>query len=83
VVVVMTELLQRSVEERPLLPQEWRDASEVGDYVVQLTPRRARAVVDALLADVMEIEDEEADDAEAFVIQLHAFPLPGRIGGAS
>ena len=84
VAVVMTELLQRSVEERPLLTKEWRDASQIGDWVIELTPQRAKAVVEALIAEIEEVEeDEEAEEAEAFVIQLHAFPLPGRIGGAS
>ncbi len=84
VVVVMTELLQRSVEERPILSQEWRQASRIGDWVIDLTPRRARAVVDALVADIEALpEDADADAAEAFVIQLHAFPLPGRMGRTS
>ena len=67
-----------------MLSQEWRQASEIGDWVIELTPQRARAVVDALIADIQDIEEEEGEqDAEAFVIQLHAFPLPGRIGGES
>src|SRR5688572_10796820 len=84
VVVVMTELLQRSVEERPLLSKEWRQASEFGDWVIELAPQRARSVVDALIADIEEVEEDEGhEEAEAFVIQLHAFPLPGRIGSGS
>ena len=38
VVVVMTQNLQRSVEELPLLPAEWRDATSYNDWVVRLTP---------------------------------------------
>ena len=38
VVVVTTERLQRSVEELPLLPEEWRDATTYSDWVVKLTP---------------------------------------------
>ena len=83
VAVVMTELLQRAVEERPLLSKPWRDASQIGDWVIELTPRRARAVVDALITEIQAVEEDEDDEAEAFVIQLHAFPLPGRIGGGS
>src|SRR5690349_15426854 len=40
VVVVMTELLQRAMEERPVLPDEWRRASTFSDWVVKLTPAR-------------------------------------------
>ena len=42
VVVVMTELLQRSVEELPLLPEEWRDATTYSDWVVHADARRRR-----------------------------------------
>jgi hypothetical protein len=48
--------------------------------VIELTPRRARAVVDALVADIEDMTEDTSDDAEAFVVQLHAFPLPGRAG---
>lgn len=80
VVVVMTELLQRSVEERPLISPQWRQASRIGDWVIELSPRRAKAVVDALVADIEDVAEDTGDDAEAFVVQLHAFPLPGRLG---
>lgn len=81
VVVVMTELLQRSVEERPLMSKEWREASTIGDWVIEVTPQRARAVVEALTADIRAVDEEEGEPgAEPFVIQLHAFPLPGRKG---
>ena len=43
VVVVMTERLQRSVEELPLLPEEWRDATTYSDWVVRLTPAQGAA----------------------------------------
>jgi DNA-binding transcriptional ArsR family regulator len=81
VVVVMTELLQRSVEELPLLTEEWRDATTYSDWVVSLTPRKARAVIGQLIASMQEI-DEEADDEDAvpFMLQLSAFPYPGKAG---
>jgi predicted ArsR family transcriptional regulator len=84
VVVVMTELLQRAIEERPLLPDAWRQSSTFSDWIVKLTPARAKALVDAISADLQGVDEEDQDPtAEDFVIQLHGFPLPGRIGGAS
>ena len=83
VVVVMTELVQRAVEEMPLLPPEWDQASTFSDWVVRLTPGRAKALVEALADLTEETEPDAADDtAEDFVIQLAAFPYPGRVGGA-
>jgi len=81
VVVVMTEMVQRAIEERPTLPDEWRQAAEFSDWIVKLTPSRARAVLDALEDEIHAVDDMEDAAAEDFVIQLHAFPLPGRIGG--
>ena len=84
VAVVMTELLQRAIEELPLVPKEWGDASTFSDWVIKLTPRRAHALVDALVATLEDTEPEEGeDDAEHFVVQLSAYPYPGRVGGAS
>jgi predicted ArsR family transcriptional regulator len=84
VVVVMTEWMQRAVEELPLMPAEWTEATTFSDWVVKLTPRRAKAVVEALATSLTDVEAEEGDeDAEDFVIQLSAFPFPGRVGGAS
>jgi DNA-binding transcriptional ArsR family regulator len=82
VVVVMTEGLQRSIEELPLLPEEWRDATTYSDWVVRLTPRRARAVIAQLMASMQEIDEEDDDDAAPFMLQLNAFPYPGKVGAA-
>jgi predicted ArsR family transcriptional regulator len=84
VVVVMTELMQRAVEELPLLPKEWDDASTFSDWVIKLTPHRAKALVEALATTLSEADTEEGEEgAEDFVIQLSSFPYPGRVGGAS
>jgi len=80
VVVVMTERLQRSVEELPVLPEEWRDATTYSDWVVQLTPRKARAVIEQLIEAMQEIDEEEDDEAAPYVLQLNAFPYPGKVG---
>jgi predicted ArsR family transcriptional regulator len=82
VAVVMTELLQRAIEELPMMPKEWTDAITFSDWVVKLTPRRAKALVEALATALSDEEPEEGEDsAEEFVIQLSAFPYPGRVGG--
>jgi predicted ArsR family transcriptional regulator len=84
VAVVMTELLQRAIEELPLVPHEWGEASTFSDWVVKLTPRRAKALVEALSTTLSEVDaDEDEATAQDFVIQLSAFPYPGRVGGAS
>ncbi|MCW2775136.1 MAG: Transcriptional regulator protein ArsR family [Nocardioides sp.] len=79
VVVVMTERLQRSVEELPMLPEEWRDATTYSDWVVKLTPRRARALIEQLMTSMKEIDEEEDDGAAPFVFQLNAYPYPGKV----
>ena len=79
VVVVTTERLQRSVEELPLLPEEWRDATTYSDWVVRLTPRRARAMIEQLVATMQEIDEEDDDEAAPFVFQLNAYPYPGKV----
>jgi len=82
VVVVSTQTLQRSVEELPLLPQEWSRATTYSDWVTRLTPARAKALVEKL-AEVLNSEPEEdGDDAVQYVVQLNGFPFPGRVGGA-
>jgi predicted ArsR family transcriptional regulator len=80
VAVVLTEPLQRAVEERGLLPVEWRDASTFSDWGVRLTPARAKALLQVLEAAIEDTE-EDVDDEEAadFVVQLVAFPRPGRV----
>lgn len=83
VAVVMGELMQRAIEELPLVPEEWARASTFSDWVVTLTPARAKALVDALagLMTTGEEDTEDTEGAEKFVIQLAAFPFPGRVGG--
>ena len=78
VVTVYTEQLQRAMEERPLLPPEWRHASTFSDWRHRLTPARARALVEAMIAEMDEVGDDEGDDAVDFVVQINAYPRPGR-----
>lgn len=79
IVVVTTERLQRSVEERAVLPDEWRDAATYSDWVVSLSPRKALRVIEQLIAVIDELEDEDDDQAVPFVLQLNAYPYPGKV----
>lgn len=81
VAVVYTERLQRAVEERPLLPRAWQDASTLSDLSLQLTPDRARALIDAIV-ELITGWDEDPEDAENvadYVISLQAFVRPGTV----
>lgn len=76
VAVVHTERLQRFVEERSSLPEEWLDATTVSDWGLRLTPARAHAL-QAALVEVVEGWDEDGEDAEGaerFEVMVHAFP---------
>jgi hypothetical protein len=83
--VVHTENLQRAVEERGLLPDEWRTASTLSDWESRLTPRRATRLRDALVA-VIDGWEEDGDEPgpgegepELFTVVLHTYPYPGRV----
>ena len=78
---VHTESLQRALEDRALVPFEWRDASTFSDWELRLTPGRAKALVEALIAILDTEEEEEGEEAADFVVQLNAFPRPGQLGG--
>lgn len=82
VAVLHTELLHRAVDERPLLPQRWRDAFSLNDWTLRVTPARARALREALSALVLDWEEQDPDDAEAaeFTVVLQTYPFPGRLG---
>ncbi|MCY7397017.1 MAG: helix-turn-helix domain-containing protein [Nocardioides sp.] len=77
VVSIYTSQLQQAMQERPLLPQPWREASAFSNWNPRLTPRRARELVDMLDRFVSEVDDEDDDEAAVFVVQLNAYPRPG------
>ena len=79
VVVVMTERLQRSVEELPTLPEEWRPTTTYSDWVLRLTPARAQRLVEHLMAEMDAVDEEDADAAAPYVVQVSAFPYPGKV----
>ena len=76
VAMTYVEQLQDAVEERAFLPAEWRSATTFSDWVLRLSPARARALLEAVESV---IEDApEGDDTEVpYVIQVQAFPRPG------
>jgi DNA-binding transcriptional ArsR family regulator len=82
-VVVQTELLQRAVEERQLLPDRWRKATSHSDWVLDLTAERADELKHRL-ADIIDeyVTDEPADGTSQVMLQLHLFPRPGGVAGA-
>lgn len=81
VAVVYTERLQRAIEERRMIPQEWQDASTLSDWAPRLTPARAKELIDALSAVMEEWEEdpEGTEGAESFTVSLQAFVRPGTV----
>ena len=83
VALVQTELLQGAVEEQELLPEPWRVASTFSDWMLKLTPRKAAALVAALEAVVLEVDEDEDAVPEVgdFMVVLQAYPRPGTQSG--
>jgi DNA-binding transcriptional ArsR family regulator len=81
IALLHTEEVQRAVEERPLLPEEWRVASALSDWHLRLTPARARELTDTLDRLVSTWDEDTPDDEETqpFTVILHAFPRPGHV----
>lgn len=77
VVTIYTQRLQQAIEERSLLPQEWREAFGLNDRVIRLTPARASQVEDQVNELLDGLEDDP--DGEVVELQFHVIPLPGRI----
>lgn len=82
VATVHTEQLQQAVEERPLLPWEWREASTFSDWKVRLTAAQATQLRRALIDIIQSAEESDDDEAADVSLQLNIFPRPGRLGGA-
>jgi len=78
--------LAAAARERSELPRAWAEASDSSDWVLWLTPEQARDVlarVHALLQEVARTtpasQQQAPSGAEQYLVQLHGFPLPGRI----
>jgi predicted ArsR family transcriptional regulator len=79
--VVHTESLQAAMEERPMLSEEWRNASSYSDWVLKVPASRAGELTARLQAILGEWdEDPEAEGVADFVVQVHAYPRPGVVG---
>lgn len=78
VVTIYTQRLQEALEERSLLPPEWRAVFSLNDRVVRLTATQA-AQLEAQVNELIE-GFEEDPDGEAVMFQFHSYPLPGRLG---
>lgn len=83
VATVLTEQLQRAVEEHGLLPDPWRHASTLSDYGIRLTPARAQALLEHIHEWLMGQDEDSPDDPDSadFVVQIAAFPRPGTVTG--
>lgn len=79
VATMYAERLYAAAQERPLLPARWRSASTASDWVVHLSPDKAREAVEQLTALVASLQDETTPDAEPMVFQVQAFPSPGHV----
>jgi predicted ArsR family transcriptional regulator len=81
VAIEHTEWLQRAMEERGRLPEEWRAASTLSDYALRLTPGRAGELLSAISALLWSWAESDPDDEDAadVAVILHAFPRPGTL----
>lgn len=86
--VTHTDYAQRALEERSLLPDEWRKSTVISDYFFMVTPSQANRIVDRLheILEECRREDPSADEAPAdavqWMVQLHTFPRPGVLAPA-
>jgi len=83
VAVIYTQQLQAAVEEAPLLPRAWREASTLSDYHVRVTAEHADELTRKMHDLFMQLREDEDDDPDAvdFVFQFQSFPRPGVLGG--
>lgn len=81
VVSSYAEQAQWSMQERPLLSPDWREASMFSSWNPRLTPQRARELVATLDRLLSATEDHDAgmvgEDTSTFTVQIMAFPRPG------
>ncbi len=68
------------MEERPLLPTQWRDVGTLSDWIHRLTPATAQRVLRQLDDVLGAVEDEDDPEAQSFVFQLSGYVRPGQVG---
>ena len=77
--VMYAQNLQAAMEERPLLPKEWRAASTVSDWVHTIPASRAAELTAQIKELIASCPDEPGEDAVPFAVQIQAFPVPGHV----
>jgi DNA-binding transcriptional ArsR family regulator len=77
--VLYAENMQAAMEERPLLPAAWRDASTVSEWVYTLPAARAAEIVTRIKEVLTSYDDEPGEEAAPFAFQIQAFPVPGHV----
>lgn len=78
VVTIYAQRLQEAVEERALLPREWREAFGLNDRIARLTAAQASRVKEQVYGFIDDLEEDP--DGEAVMFQFHVFPMPGHLG---
>ncbi|WP_370613984.1 ArsR/SmtB family transcription factor [Mumia sp. Pv 4-285] len=76
-----TLVLQQTVNERATMPPDWRDAMDISDYLLRLTPDEAKTLAVRLHAVVREFrydvpENRAPEDAERVTVVLQILPQP-------
>jgi DNA-binding transcriptional ArsR family regulator len=71
--------LARWIDELDEWSPEWRDACELSDLYMHLTPSQLRALGDELLATIFRYRDAgpDGDDSQRVAVLLQAFPQSG------
>lgn len=77
--VMYAERMHAAMDERPLLPTPWRDASTVSDWAFKVTAHRAEELVQQIRALLEAVSDEPGTESAPFVVQVQAFPIPGHV----
>lgn len=80
--VMYVQNLQAAMEERPLLPPQWRAASTVSDWVHTIPAAKAAGLTARIKELIASCADEPGDDAVPFAFQIQAFPVPGHVAPA-
>ncbi|SFC89324.1 Helix-turn-helix domain-containing protein [Nocardioides terrae] len=76
---VYTENIRAAMDERPLLPAAWRNASTASDWVYTVPAGRAGEIVARIKDLLASYDDEPGDDSAPFAFQIQAFPVPGHV----
>jgi predicted ArsR family transcriptional regulator len=86
VAVVHRENVQRAIEERPLLPEQWWRTTMMSDWGLRLSAADGVELLERLVALFAEFAGREPssdapDDTALLIYQVQAFPLPGTVAG--